>query len=351
VNPTVNLQSAPFPGRPVALRAPGIGLFSQLGGIVWALVIFGGTLLVVLPPGLDLAGDLGIRSAARPVRGGRVEGRCRVRALLADCEVELVAPPFRGAPEVRRKVDYLFFATPGVADYRAVVMADPAQPGRLTTDLGLDRLWNRLVTLLVVGPFLLAIGLAALLMAPGEARRKRRLARALSGKQLRLGLLRLERWSRGEWTVVPYPAGAPGERTVWNAPGFPAVLDPAQGLVLAVTTGDGSASMPLDGGLSFVDLTPEERRRLVDWIGPERLAWRPPQAVSRMDRLRRGAPAMLMVGLVLAALAGLFAFLAFGDSGANPSFDAELLGFVVCGGVALGLLPVSIIAFARGRRG
>ncbi|KQP07969.1 hypothetical protein ASF28_12815 [Methylobacterium sp. Leaf99] len=39
---------------------------------------------------------------------------------------------------------------------------DPARPGLVTTDLALDRLWNRTVTLLVIAGALAAIIVAAL---------------------------------------------------------------------------------------------------------------------------------------------------------------------------------------------
>jgi hypothetical protein len=322
----MSLQSAPFPARHIALRAPGIGLFSQLGGLLgalfWALLMVGGAYLGVVPPARDLIDDFGIRAAAQPVAGGHIEGKCRVRVVLASCEIELFASS-PGVREVSRKVDYVFLDTPHIEKYRAVVVADPAQPQLLTTDLGLDKIWNRLITLLVLSPILLLLGIggvAMIILAPGDMRRKRRLVRALSGNELRLGILRLEAWKRGTWTVVPYPPGAPGERTEWSAPGFPALLDPAQGLVLAVTAGDGSVAMPLDSELSFLVLTPEERKRLADWIGPERLAWRPPgfeAPGTRLRRLRRSAPVTLGIGLLLGAIAAVLAWLAFGEPGSG----------------------------------
>ena len=53
-----------------------------------------------------------------------------------------------------------------VGEYNIRVMADPARPDLVTTDLALDRLWNRTITLLVIAGALSSIivaGIAAMI--------------------------------------------------------------------------------------------------------------------------------------------------------------------------------------------
>jgi len=331
---------APFPSRIVAIRAPRASLGAVLGATAIALFGLAAGVGVVANPIPALVTDFGLRGVARPVPEGKIEqGRCSVHAVLVDCDATLVARAPDGG-ELRRTVHYLFLDF-HIGDFAAEVVADPARPDRLSTDLGLDKLWNRVVTLLMMVPLALLLVTVAILY-PGESRRRRRVVRALSGQVLHPVALRLERCTSEEWTVGALP-GTPVERTVWKAKGFPLVLDPARGLVLGVATSDGSAAMPLDGALSFVDLTPAERRQLLDWVGPERVAWRPPGYIDRRAvgraQIRKAAPVVLVVGLVFGLAAGVLASL-----GGDPTLAWLAAG--VCGI----LLVLALFCFAFGRR-
>ena len=63
---------------------------------------------------------------------------------------------------VTRRVNYVFSGLEA-GDYRVGVMADPARPDLVTTDLGLDRLWNRTITLLAIAGLTAATIVGALL--------------------------------------------------------------------------------------------------------------------------------------------------------------------------------------------
>ncbi len=58
-----------------------------------------------------------------------------------------------------RRVNYVFTGV-HFGDYDITVLADPARPELATTDLALDKLWNRTITLLVGGGILLALTIA-----------------------------------------------------------------------------------------------------------------------------------------------------------------------------------------------
>lgn len=57
-------------------------------------------------------------------------------------------------------VNYAFTAA-SAGEYSVTVMADPARPELATTDMALNRLWNRTITLLARGGILLALTIAS----------------------------------------------------------------------------------------------------------------------------------------------------------------------------------------------
>ncbi|MDV2985450.1 UNVERIFIED_CONTAM: hypothetical protein Q9R58_14145 [Methylobacteriaceae bacterium AG10] len=110
-----------------------------LGGILGACAWFTAPVVV---------SDWQVRGTAQPVPSARVsEGKCSAKLVIHICDVTLSVPTAQGS--VTRRVNYVFSGL-HVGDYSAGVMADPARPELVTTDLGLDRLWNRTITLLVI---------------------------------------------------------------------------------------------------------------------------------------------------------------------------------------------------------
>lgn len=104
--------------------------------------------------------DWQIRDTARPAAGARVsDGKCTAKIVLHLCDVTLTLPIPTGS--VVRRVNTVFTGM-HVGDYAIRVMADPARPDLVNTDLALDRLWNRTLTLLVIAGALAAIIVAAL---------------------------------------------------------------------------------------------------------------------------------------------------------------------------------------------
>lgn len=121
-------------------------------GMIGALFFASASVTFLLVEGRGLRDDLLVRHAARPVDGLRVaEGQCRGRMLLLrTCEATLVwsGQEARGA----RRISHTFVAR-GADSRQAQAVADPARPGLATTDLALDRLANRALTLAGLGLF------------------------------------------------------------------------------------------------------------------------------------------------------------------------------------------------------
>lgn len=123
------------------------------GGIaqhVWAtlgLLMFAGILVaMVVYTGPPLVSDWRIHADAQPVKQGRlVEGSCSTKLVLAICNVTLTNRA--GSATITRSVNYVFTDL-HFGDYSIEVVADPAHPDLVSTDLGLDKLWNRTFTFL-----------------------------------------------------------------------------------------------------------------------------------------------------------------------------------------------------------
>ena len=156
-------RSGPSTGpRQAPLRLPprGGGWISTLWvlvGIVGLCAIVVGCTLYTAPAVLS---DWQVREAAQPAPDARVsDGRCSTKLVIHIFDATLSLPTPRGP--VTRRVNYVFSGV-HLGDFGIRVMADPARPDLVTTDLGLDRLVNRTITLAVVVVATLAAIAAAL---------------------------------------------------------------------------------------------------------------------------------------------------------------------------------------------
>ena len=108
-----------------------------------------------------LISDWQVRETAVPVAEARIsDGQCSAKIAIHICDLTLTLR--RPTGTVTRRVNYVF-AGLHVGDFSAGPMADPARPDLITTDLGLERLWNRTITLVVIMGALAAAIFGALL--------------------------------------------------------------------------------------------------------------------------------------------------------------------------------------------
>jgi hypothetical protein len=245
-----------FPRRPLTLKAGRSSLGAWLGAL-GGMLLFGGFLVMVaLDVGPAIRDDFAIAAQAKPVAGARItEGRCRSKVyLLQSCDLTIA---WRGKDGmVTRELSYLF-VEPHMGGWSAQPMADPARPDLITTDLGLERLWNRAAT--AVGAVVVAIALIVGLLAAARAAQSRgRSLKALSGQELRAVPVQFAGWGEGPSWRVRDESGAVFEWPVKKSD-KPFVLDAERGLVLALRAPQGGPAFPLDAALRLVDLRPEER--------------------------------------------------------------------------------------------
>ena len=108
-----------------------------------------------------LISDWQVRETAAPVAGARIsDGKCSSKIAIHICDLTLSLRQPTGT--VTRRVNYVF-AGLHVGDFSAGPMVDPARPDLITTDLGLERLWNRTITLVIIMAALAAAIVGALL--------------------------------------------------------------------------------------------------------------------------------------------------------------------------------------------
>jgi hypothetical protein len=256
----VNAVLAAVPRRPLVLK-PGRGAWRGWLAVVLSLLLFGGFLAILaveVAPGLR--DDLSIRDVAQPMPGARItEGRCSSRlALFQSCEVTL---SWRGKERSwTRKLSYLF-VEPHMGSWSAQPVADPERPELVSTDLGLDRLWNRMATLVGAGVLAVALVVGVWLTARRQQAGLRAM-KALSGRMLQPVPVLFEGWGEGPSWRVRDEGGTAAEWPVARSD-KPFLLDPARGLVLALRDPAGGPAFPLDEKLRLVVLTPEERARIL----------------------------------------------------------------------------------------
>lgn len=132
---------------------------------IWAtlgLLMFAGILVAMMVyTGPALLTDWQVHASAQPAEHGHVvKGSCSTRLVFAICDVTVENRDPSGT--VTRDMNYIFTDI-HFGSYRAGVMLDPARPGLITTDLGLDHLWNRTITFAVATAVLLTFVLLPML--------------------------------------------------------------------------------------------------------------------------------------------------------------------------------------------
>ena len=208
--------------------------------------------LVVLAPPVLLT-DWQVRGQALYLRGATAQSSsCTSRDFIEICDLTLTAPV--GAGQVQRRVYYTFLSASERPRY--LVVADPAHPAWLTTDVGLELFWNRVAC--CAGATLL-LGLLVWILARGAIRgwRRQHLWRKADAVAVPLRLLSRQTGRSGQtWTVQ----GDDGPPERWQVPrkAAPFTLG-STSEVLGLRRLDGTAVMPLDSKLRWVDLTAAER--------------------------------------------------------------------------------------------
>ncbi len=242
-----------LPARPLRARPPSLRL-RMVWMVVAGLMLGGFLAFLVAWVAPDLATDAAIRDVAVPIRSGHLAGgSCTMKLFINFCDIDLTANGPAG--EIARSVHYIFgsFTLDG---FTVAIIGDPRHPDWLTTDLGLDHFWDRVITLVAFLGVCLA-GAYGIVRTVVTLLRTGRFWRVEPAVPTRLELLSIRR-NRG--TAVWKVRADTGAVTDWVMPGKakPFALDAGKG-VLGLAASRTGAVMPLDEKLRWVDLSAGER--------------------------------------------------------------------------------------------
>jgi hypothetical protein len=261
--PTPDFSRA-LPDRAISVRPPQtVGPMSSIGMFVLLFGLIAGTIWWLGP---DLARDWRIDGEVVKAEGARIEAsRCRSRLVLVTlCDVTF---QYGSVDDTERRTLWYFFIDR--LDPEPIALVRPKADAtlsadRITTNLGLDKLYHRLLALVLVLALLGAcIVLSAQVQWQGIAAR-RALAR-LSGQRLVPVIVGIESsshigYKRRRWTYL-YNAGGEQERAFIELPKGSEPLfvtrDGKQALALAAR--DGGVPLLLDAKLAALDLTAAEK--------------------------------------------------------------------------------------------
>jgi hypothetical protein len=251
--------SGVLPDRPITVRPPStVGPLSAIGIFALLFGLLAGALWWLGP---DLARDWRI---VDPVDAGGVrieEARCRSRlVLITVCDVRFVDD--RSAEAARRTLWYFFIdrADPE----KIVLLRSKTDPAAITTNLGLDEFYNRLLVLvLIVGLLVCCIILTIQLLRQGML--TRRALVALSGQRLLPVVVSVQgsiliAHKRRRWTYLYDRGGRQEQAFIELAKGNdPLFISPDGKRALALTGQHGGVPLLLDAKLSSLDLSDAER--------------------------------------------------------------------------------------------
>ena len=255
--------SAALPDRPIMVRPPvTVGPASTFGLFVLLFGLLAGAMWWLGP---DLVQDWRAGRDTVEARNVRiVEASCRSRLLVFTvCDITVAEA---GASAPARTAWYFFI---GAASRGPIVLLRPQLapafgPAAITTNLGQEKLYYRLLALTLIVAFL-AFCIVVAVEVYGKGIVTRRGFSALSGQRLSLMVVTIENGipvasKRRRWTYV-YDDGDLQERAfVEFASGVqPLFVTPARKQALAVIGPGGGVPLLLDVPLSALDLTKAEK--------------------------------------------------------------------------------------------
>jgi hypothetical protein len=258
-----------LPQRPLKLsRHARPGYFWALVGAMF-LIVVGLFILVWQAPGIQH--DWTISRNPVLVQDGNIENaKCTTRkAIFTDCEA-LLSYVVDGA-EYHTEVSLMFvdFNTDG---YTVEIVRSGDDPSLATMDIGIDKLWNRVILLAVLLLFTLGGGVALFLQGARNMRASGLLARAGMFEPVRVAIAAVAATGKRQQVTITNPAGARPKAQFMSA--FrkgeePLIVQTNKGEVYGIAVMVPGTPVPvlLDRGLMRLDLTEAERATALASVG------------------------------------------------------------------------------------
>lgn len=257
--PSVELSHL-LPDRPIGVKMPTtVGPFAA-GGMF--LLLFAIACIVWSLLGVDLVKDWRLaRDTAPAADAGIDEARCRSWLYVFTlCTVS--ATDRDGGAEAKHVFRYAFVGR--AAGTPVTLVREAAGARRLSTDLGIARLWGRTLALGLIGLVLVG-ATAAVASVVHTANRTRQAFAGLDRQRLVTEMVEVERHNalpprRRVWVYL-YRDGAAVERAMveWPSRDRPIFITKDERWALAVRGPAGTAPLLLDGNLKSLDLSQSEK--------------------------------------------------------------------------------------------
>jgi hypothetical protein len=312
-----------FPSRPVAVRGNVIQPPRGYAFLTLMMLVFAGLIAFWQAP--DLIKDIEISKHPLVLQDGNIrDGRCTTRkGVFTDCEAHL-AYDYNGK-HYERDVE-LFFVDLHVGDYETDMVISSEKPELATLTIGLDKLWNRVISLAAIVLIMVAVAIGLLFQAFRAGRVRRMLRHPAELTAIPVEITAFDRSRRG--LAVTYADKLSSHRTnraahTHFAPGEeplvigltegkgrkPGNTKGSQAVGLAVRHGRAPLPILLDSKLDRLELTEEERRAILDPIEAELAPYGGMitlNAPKRMPRILRGIVTFFAV--ILLFIVGLLGF-------------------------------------------
>jgi len=258
--PTIKLPARPLALQPGAISIPLAYYFST--PVLLAIAIF---MVVMEAPGI--LRDYTISQNPLAVEGN-IDGSCKTRkAFFTTCKVDLSYE--REGQRYARNVEVMFVDLHS-GDYETGLVVSADHPELATITLGLDMLWNRIITLAVFTLLLGGGSLAMIFLAIRIARARGRLRHpapltvipveimGMETKRGRLAVTYADRLSERKTGRVAHTRFESGHE--------PIIVGDAGSHPVALAVWHGATSLPvlLDDRLERIEMTPEERRQALE---------------------------------------------------------------------------------------
>ncbi|MDO1584411.1 hypothetical protein [Rhizobium oryzicola] len=255
--PTLNLPNRPFSFSRSVISAPKAFFWST--PVILALAIF-----IVLSQGPGLLRDYQISQSPLPLDDGDIDnGRCTTRKFVfTDCEAQLRYSYQGQSYSSHVEVMFVDFH---MGDYETGIVIASDHPELATMSLGLDKLWNRIITFSTLCVLLLGSSLAMLFLGLRIWRVKGQLGHpalltpipveisSVQNKKGRLFITYSDKIADGKTKRTAYTHMREGEE--------PIIIGENGGKPVAMAVRHGSTALPvlLDRQLRRIDLTDQER--------------------------------------------------------------------------------------------
>ena len=269
--------AAALPRRPIVVQPPASGQLGYLALLALLFAILAGILAWLGP---DLTRDWNIRDATAAADSARIEEtRCRTwLGVLSFCHIA-VADPAAGT-EAQRTLRYAFIGRAGEQPIQ--LQRSRSDPSLLTSDLGLERVLSRLITLVLF----CAVPLFAMrvtVVTHENAEKALRAFAAMSGRRLTPVIVEIERKNfvpprRRLWVYLhDGESGRERAHIEWPARDRPLFTSEEEKWAVALKGERDGPPLLLDAGLTCLDLTDAERAAFYEGL---RAAFARPQTAN-----------------------------------------------------------------------